>query len=175
MAVRSAQSDQSWALPMAFRSSSGGRRCKRSPGATVPTRPTSRTMPARLASSHRQLVVTRRWFGSLRCPSWTPAWTASTWDSKLGPAAPTPDSRGLHAPERCARRRSHRSQASVRAAISWTSRVLGRVRRGAAGRGRRSRRGCRAPPRRTGRPGPGAASPHSACPDRSDRHPRSPW
>jgi hypothetical protein len=52
----------------------------------------------------------------------------------------TPGSRGLHAPECCARRRSHRSQASVRAAISWTSRVLGRVRRGAAGRGRRSRR-----------------------------------
>jgi hypothetical protein len=36
----------------------------------------------------------------------------------LGPAF-SPGSRGLHAPERCAGRRSRRSRASVRAAISW--------------------------------------------------------
>jgi hypothetical protein len=36
-------------------------------------------------------------------------------------AAATPGSRGPHAPERCATRRSRRSNASVRAAISWTT------------------------------------------------------
>jgi hypothetical protein len=36
-----------------------------------------------------------------------------------GPSA-APGSRGLHAAERCAGRRSRRSRASVRAAISWT-------------------------------------------------------
>jgi hypothetical protein len=39
-------------------------------------------------------------------------------------SAATPGSRGLHALERCARRRSRRSRASVRAAISWSSRAL---------------------------------------------------
>jgi hypothetical protein len=61
-------------------------------------------------------------------------------------------------------------------AVGWVVRRRpGPARRAVAGRGRRCRRGCGGPPRPAGRPGPGAPSPGSACPDRSGRHPHSPW